>query len=162
MPKARRSRLISAPPSAVWRVVSDPYHLSRWWPKVARVESVQERQRGAGTVWTKVFETKAGRVVRADFRCLYAKEPVAYRWEQEVEDSPFRKVFRSAVTNVQLSEEPDGTRVELETDQRLRGLSRLGGFMVKRATQAQLDEALAALDRAVTSDREAAGKEPRD
>jgi len=141
--------VILAPRSAIWRIVSDPYHLSRWWPRVTRVEGVQERKRGTGTLWTKVLETKSGRTVRADFRCLYAKEPSSYAWEQEVNGTPFEKVFRSAVTRIELSEADGGTRVDLETRQRLRGLSRLGGFMIKRASTTQLDNALEGLDRVV-------------
>jgi hypothetical protein len=38
-----------------------------------------------------------------------------------------------------------GTRVTLTIDQRLRGVGALGGFLVRRATRAQLDEALDAL-----------------
>jgi uncharacterized protein YndB with AHSA1/START domain len=149
--KARRSRLIGAPRADVWRVVSDPYHLARWWPKVARVESVQERKRGRGTLWTKVLETKAGRSVRADFRCLYSKEPSAYAWEQEIEGSPFAKVLRSSQTRIDLSDADGGTMVEIEAEQRLRGLSRFGGgFMLRRATGAQLDEALDGLAHAFT------------
>jgi hypothetical protein len=112
---------------------------------VTRVEGVQERQRGRGTLWTTVQKTKAGRDVRADFRCLYSKQPTAYGWEQEIEGSPFAKVFRSAVTQIDLADADGGTTVKLEAIQRLRGMSRLGGFMVKRATAAQLDEALDSL-----------------
>src|SRR5262245_40732085 len=102
MPKTKRSRVIGAPRAEVWRVVSDPYHLPRWWPRVTRVEGVQERRRGTGTLWTKVLETQAGRSVRADFRCLYSKEPSAYGWEQEIEGSPFAKVLRSSETRIEL------------------------------------------------------------
>jgi uncharacterized protein YndB with AHSA1/START domain len=137
--------VIGADRSSVWEVISDPHHLSRWWPKVVRVEAVQERSRGTGTLWTKVLRTKAGRDVRADFRCLYSKKPTAYAWEQEVEGSPFAKVFRSAVTRIGLDEADRGTIVELKVEQRLRGMSRLGSFMLKRATTTQLDEALEAL-----------------
>jgi uncharacterized protein YndB with AHSA1/START domain len=145
--KARRSRLIGAPRNEVWRVVSDPYHLARWWPKVTRVESVQERKRGTGTLWTKVLETKAGRSVRADFRCLYSKEPTAYGWEQEIEGSPFAKVLRSSQIKIELSDADGGTMVKLEAEQLLRGLSRFGGgFMLRRATGAQLDQALDGLE----------------
>jgi hypothetical protein len=111
------------------------------------VEAVQERKRGTGTLWTKVLKTRAGRVVRADFRCLYSKQPSAYAWEQEVEDSPFQKVFRAAVTKIDLSESDRGTLVSLEANQKLRGLSRLGGFMLKRATSQQLEQALDGLER---------------
>jgi uncharacterized protein YndB with AHSA1/START domain len=146
MPKTRRSRLISADRPAVWHVVSDPHHLVRWWPKVTRVEQVQERKRGTGTLWTSVMETRAGRSVRADFRCLYSKQPSSYAWEQDIEGSPFAKVLRSAVTKLELAEADRGTRVTIEADQRLRGMSRLGGFMVRRATGAQLDMALDRLE----------------
>jgi uncharacterized protein YndB with AHSA1/START domain len=141
--------VIPAERPAVWRVVSDPYHLSRWWPKVMRVEGVQERRRGAGTVWTKVLETRAGRGVRADFRCLYSKEPNSLAWEQEIEGSPFAKVLRSSVTTITLADAQGGTSVTLDIEQRLRGLSRLGGFMVSRATRGQLDEALDGLEDAL-------------
>jgi uncharacterized protein YndB with AHSA1/START domain len=151
--KAKRSRLIDAPRTEVWRVVSDPYHLARWWPKVTRVESVQERKRGTGTLWTKVLETKAGRSVRADFRCLYSKEPSAYGWEQEIEGSPFAKVLRSSQTRIELSEADSSTMVKLEAEQRLRGLSRFGGgFMLRRATGAQLDQALDGLEDVLVGD----------
>jgi uncharacterized protein YndB with AHSA1/START domain len=145
VPRARRTRLIGADRSALWEVVSDPHQLPRWWPKVARVEAVQERRRGTGTLWTEVLKTQAGRDVRADFRCLYSKRPSAYGWEQEIEGSPFQKVFRSSVTRIELEEANGRTRVRVETNQRLRGMSRLGGFMVKRATATQLEEALEAL-----------------
>jgi uncharacterized protein YndB with AHSA1/START domain len=145
MPRSRRARLIGADRAAVWAVVSDPYQLPRWWPKVARVEGVQERTRGKGTLWTKVLKTQAGRDVRADFRCLYSKQPSAYGWEQEIEGSPFRKVFRTSVTRIELADANGGTNVRLEADQRLRGMSRFGGFMVRRATAAQLEQALDSL-----------------
>jgi hypothetical protein len=139
-------------------VVSDPYHLVRWWPRVTRVEGVQERKRGTGTLWTKVLETKAGRSVRADYRCLYSKEPTAYAWEQEIEGSPFAKVLRSSQTRIELDEENGGTMVRLEAEQHLRGLSRFGGgFMLKRATTAQLDQALDSLEQALVSDNDESG-----
>src|SRR4029450_9613267 len=125
--KARRSRLIEAPRSEVWRGVSDPYHLARWWPRVTRVEGVQERKRGTGTLWTKVLETKAGRSVRADFRCLYSKAPSAYAWEQEIEGSTFAKVLRSSEMRIGLEDRAGSTMVSLEAQQQLRGLSRFGG-----------------------------------
>jgi uncharacterized protein YndB with AHSA1/START domain len=150
--KVKRSRLIGAPRTEVWRVVSDPYHLARWWPRVTRVEAVQERKRGTGTLWTKVLETKAGRSVRADYRCLYSKEPNAYAWEQEIEGSPFAKVLRSSQVRIELEDADGGTAVKLEAQQHLRGLSRFGGgFMLKRATGAQLDQALEGLEHALVS-----------
>ena len=39
MPLTRRSRRLGARPDDVWRVVGDPQHLPRWWPRVQRVEA---------------------------------------------------------------------------------------------------------------------------
>ena len=138
--------MIAADRGTVWRVVADPHHLPRWWPKVARVEDVYEQERGAGTRWTEVLETASGKGVRAEFRCRRSREPDEYEWEQEIEDTPFAKVFKSSITTVVLSDDADGTRVTLELAQDLSGLSRLGGFMIKRASGEQLDDALARLD----------------
>jgi uncharacterized protein YndB with AHSA1/START domain len=146
MPSAKRSRALAADRRSVWRVVSDPYQFPRWWPKVSRVEAVHERKRGAGTQWTKVLTTSAGKGVRADFRCLYSRENEAYAWEQEIAGSPFEKVLRSSVVKLELSDADGGTLVTLQQEQRLRGLSRFGGFMLRRATAGQLEEALEGLD----------------
>ena len=144
--------MIPAPRADVWGVVSDPYHLPRWWPKVTRVEGVYERKGGSGSQWTKVFETESGKSIRADFRCRYARAPEALGWEQEITGSPFEKYLRSAITEIELSDDAGGTRVEIETEQRLRGISRLGGGpMLRRATGRQLDEALDALARSFST-----------
>jgi uncharacterized protein YndB with AHSA1/START domain len=160
MARARRSRVISAPRADVWQMVSDPYHLPRWWPNVMRVEGVYERKGGSDSQWTNVFETRSGKSVRADFRCRYSRAPEAYGWEQEVAGSPFEKYLRSAVTEISLADADGGTRVEIETEQRLRGISRFGGGrMLKRATGRQLDEALDALERSFTPDDGEAGRD---
>jgi carbon monoxide dehydrogenase subunit G len=156
MPKTKRSRVIAADRRTVWEVVSDPYHRTRWWPKVSRVEDVDERARGSGTQWTDVLTTASGKGVRAELRCLWSREQEGYAWEQQIEGTPFAKVLASSVTSVALEDEEPGTRVTIEADQRLRGLSRFGGFMLRRATGAQIDEALTGLEQAV-GERSAGG-----
>jgi uncharacterized protein YndB with AHSA1/START domain len=149
VPKTKRSRVIAADRRSVWEVVSDPYHRTRWWPRVSRVEDVHERARGSGSQWTDVLTTASGKGVRAEFRCLWSRDLEGYAWEQEIEGSPFAKVLKSSVTSVALEDRERGTYVTIEADQRLRGMSRLGGFMLRRATAAQLDEALSGLEQAV-------------
>ncbi len=51
----RRSRTVSAPVDEVWRIVRDPYHLPRWWPRTQRVEGV------SSSGWTSVLLTDKGR-----------------------------------------------------------------------------------------------------
>ena len=140
MPRVRRERTIEAPREEVWDLIADPHHLPRWWPAVQRVEEASP------AAWTKVLATPRGKSVRADFTRLRADRPRSLAWRQEVDESPFERILREAVTEVSL--EPVGelaTRVELRSIQRLRGMARLGGLMVRRATARQLDDALEGL-----------------
>jgi uncharacterized protein YndB with AHSA1/START domain len=141
VPRVRRSRAIPATPEQVWRTVCDPHHLPRWWPRVQRVESVE------GERFTEVLATDKGRAVRADFRVVESTAPEVRRWRQDVEGSPFERLLRSAETEVRLAPDGGGTRVTLTIRQRLRGLGAFGGFLVRRATRKQADEALDALAR---------------
>lgn len=143
MPTARRTRTLHAAPDSVWRIVGDPNHLSRYWPKVERVEGSD----GAG--FTKVFMTKSGRAVRADFAVVEVDAGGRRRrWAQLIEDTPFERVLVSS-EEVARVEPADGgaARVTLETRQKLRGLGKLGGFLAKRGAARQLDEALDGLER---------------
>ena len=142
MPTTRRSRTIAASPDAVWRVAGDPNHQPRWWPKVQRVESVQ------ADAFTRVYGTSKGRPVRADFRVEEQGERRRL-WRQVVPGSPFERILQSLETLVVVEPADDGARVTLEINQKLRGLSKLGGFLVRRATRKQLDEALDGLERVV-------------
>ena len=144
MPEVRRALTVRASREEVWALVSDPFHLPRWWPATARVEDATE------DAWTSVLRTPGGKTVRADFTRVEALAPRRIAWRQELEESPFERVFSSAVTAIEL--EPDGagaTRVELTAVERLRGRYRLGGWLVRRAARRRLDDALAGLDRAL-------------
>lgn len=151
MPVARRERTLKAPPERVWEVIEDPHHMPRWWPEVTRMEAV-ERDR-----FTQVFTSKRGRPVRMDFH-LIAFEPPGpagdppgrYAWEQELEGTPFERFMSSAVTEILLEPAPDGTRVTVAQSHKLRGYSRTGGFLMRRATRSRLDEALEGLERILT------------
>jgi uncharacterized protein YndB with AHSA1/START domain len=145
-----RRRRIAAPTTALWDVVSDPYHLPRWWPRTQRVENVTgatPRDRS----WTQVLETKDGRGIRADYRTVDAVAGERFAFEQTVEGTPFERFVRSARTEIKLEPQDSGeTKVTLALDQRLRGLSRLGSPMMRRALGRTLSEALAGLERAAT------------
>lgn len=150
MPRVTRKRRIDASPGAVWSVVSDPYHLPRWWPRTQRVENVSS---GApkGRKWTQVLETKDGRGVRADYRCVSAASDERYVFEQLIEGSPFERILKSSRTEIHLVPEGAGTSVTMRSEQKLRGLSRMGGFMMRRATGRKLNQALDGLDGATGS-----------
>jgi uncharacterized protein YndB with AHSA1/START domain len=138
---ARRSRTLPAPPEQLLELIADPDHMPRWWPGVQRMEGV------APDRFTQVFKTKRGRSVRIDFRVLVSEPPNTRAWEQEVAGTPFERVLRSSVIEVRLDPVPAGTEVTISQEQKLRGYSRTGGFLVRRATAAKLDEALEGLAR---------------
>ena len=144
MPVTTRSRKLTAAPEDVWRMVGDPYHLPRWWPRVARVEAV------SGGRFTEVMlGTRSGRAVKADFRMDEKRKGELVRFSQQVEGSAFEKVLRESETTIELAAAGAGTRVSVTMRQKLRGMSKFGGFMVRRATRRVLDEALDGLEAAV-------------
>ncbi len=142
MPVITRRRTVPASPERLWTVLADPEQLPTWWPRVERVEDASRRG------WTTVLSTpKGGKTLRADYTLLDSDHPRRLSWRQEVEESPFERIFSSAVTEVEL--EPAGsagTHVKLTTRVRLRGFARFGGFQVSRATRRQLAGALEGLN----------------
>jgi len=101
MPVARASRTIAAPPEELWRVLSDPYHLPRWWPRVERVESVEE------AAFTEVMRTRKGKTVRADFDVVRSDEASGtVVWEQRLDGTPFAGVLSSSATELRIAPAP--------------------------------------------------------
>ncbi|HYU60624.1 MAG TPA: SRPBCC family protein [Solirubrobacterales bacterium] len=149
MPSVARRRVIDTPVESVWAVVSDPYHLPRWWPRAIRVENVRGGSGERRSHWTTVLSTQSGRPVRADFRCLSSSAQERFVWEQELSDTPFERILRSSVLEIHLRPEGSRTEVELRSRQSLRGLSRLGSPMMRRATGRTLASALDALEDAL-------------
>lgn len=147
MPSVSRSAYIAEPPKQVWRLVSDPAALPRWWPRVQRVEAVTGS--GERSQWTKVLGTREGRGIRADYRCTASTNERRFVWRQELEGSPFARHLNSAETEVLLEPEGDGTRLTLISRQRMRGLSRLGDPLMRGAAKKLLNEALEGVERAV-------------
>lgn len=134
----------------VWGLVSDPYSLPRWWPRTSRVESVDVKPEGKRSQWTKVLQTAEGRGVRADYRCLSSARGERYVWEQQLAGSPFERHLRRSVVEIGLRREDDGTEVRLTSEQKLRGMSRLGSPMMRGGQGKILDQALDGLEEALT------------
>lgn len=149
MPRVTRRRTIAAPAEEVWELISDPYSLPRWWPRTSRVESVDRKPEGKRSQWTKVLETAEGRGVRADYRCLSSAEGERYVWEQQLAGSPFERHLRSSVVEIGLRSDEDGTVVSLTSDQKLRGMSRLGSPMMRGGQGKILEQALDGLEAAL-------------
>jgi uncharacterized protein YndB with AHSA1/START domain len=150
MPRVARTRTISAPRDRVWELVADPHHLPRWWPRTVRVEDVRQVGSGKRSRWTTVLGTERGRGVRADYQCTSAAARERYVWEQDIEGTPFERILRTASLEIELVDGKDArTRVRLTSEERLRGLSRLGSPMMRVATRRRLDQALDGIERAV-------------
>ncbi len=177
MPTARASRTIAAPLQELWELVRDPHHLPRWWPRVTRVEGVED---GA---FTEVMVTKKGKVVRADFNIAAVDEAAhTLTWAQRIEGTPFANVLRSAETELRLAPAPargsaqagrdapsafgesdaapveaSATEVTIEMRQQMGSrapraafmgfLPRLGSWLVRRAAKATIEQALDGLER---------------
>jgi uncharacterized protein YndB with AHSA1/START domain len=143
--------MIGAPPTEVWSLISDPYNLPRWWPRTARVENVERTRAGKRSQWTKVLQTREGRGVRADFRCIGSTEESRYAWEQELADTPFEKHLKGSEIEISLQPADHGTEVRITSRQTLKGLSRLGAPMMSRGQGAILTDALEGIERALVS-----------
>jgi uncharacterized protein YndB with AHSA1/START domain len=148
MPTARRTRTIAASPQELWEVLGDPHHLPRWWPRVNRVEAVE------ADAFTEVLISDKGKTVRADFKLLDTVEPERVVWAQQIENTPFARVLKSAETEISVAEagvgESPASTVTIELRQSLQGfLARLGGRLVRRAANSTIDEALDGLERIV-------------
>jgi uncharacterized protein YndB with AHSA1/START domain len=146
VPSVTRSRTVAASPQQLWDVIADPANFPRWWPDVVRVEDATP------LAWTLVLATPKGATVRADFTRTSASEPRAIAWQQEIEESPFERILGENITDVELTPDGPGTKVKLHARQKLRGYSRFGGFLFRRATRRKLDAALDGLEGMVRSE----------
>jgi uncharacterized protein YndB with AHSA1/START domain len=144
MPVVRRHAVVDAPAERVWTLVADPHSLPRWWPRVQRVEEATPE------AWTMVLMTGSGKPVRADYTRVTAEEPHLVEWRQELAETPFERMLSEARVRIEIEPAAGaGTTVRLTTTERLRGLARLGGIMVRQAAGRRLDEALERLALAV-------------
>jgi uncharacterized protein YndB with AHSA1/START domain len=138
VPVVKRHQGFDAPLERVWKVVSDPYSLPRWWPRVQRVEEVSDEG------WTMVLLSDRGKPIRADYSLRRAEPMELLEWRQELEETPFERMLSRAELVIELGRDEDTgvTGVSLRSTERLRGLARLGSPMVRRATRKRLNEAL--------------------
>ena len=140
MPTVSNRRSIDAASAAIWEIVSDPERLAAWWPGVARVEDATPH------AWTTVLTSPRGKQVRADYSRAEFDPPRLMAWRQELEESPFERILREAVTTVRLEPESESaTAVEVTVRQRARGFGRFGYVQLRRAAARQADEALVSL-----------------
>lgn len=151
MPNVARSRSIPAPSERVWKLVSDPHNLPRWWPETIRVEDVHGDPGTRRSRFTQVFETSKGKPVRADFRCTASTAGRRIVWEQELEGTPFEGFLREAELELRITsgEESEATEVTVEGRRKLRGFSRFGSLMMRRATGRVLGAALLGIEEAL-------------
>lgn len=154
MPNVVRSRKLAVSASRAWSLLADPDNLPRWWPDTVRVESVEGEPGARRSRFTQVLETRDGSPVRADYRCTESTRNERLVWEQQIEGTPFEKFLRGAELEMRLAPAEaqggeEGTKISIEGRRKLRGLSRLGGPMMSRATKRTLDAALDGAEQAL-------------
>ncbi len=149
MPTVVRSRVIGASAERVWSLVVDPHNLPRWWPETRRVEDVAGAAGARRSSFTQVMTTSKGRTVRADHRCTAAMAGQRIVWEQLLDGTPFEGFLRSAELEVRLDAAGEATEVTIEARRRLRGMSRLGSLLMRRATGRTLEQALDGIELSV-------------
>ena len=138
MPVVTKELGLDAPPERIWKVVSDPYSLPRWWPRVTRVEEVSDQG------WTMVLLSDRGKPIRADYTLAESCPMELLEWHQELAETPFERMLSEARLVIELEHDAraGATAVALRSTERLRGLARLGSPMVRRATRRRLRQAL--------------------
>ena len=138
MPVVTEHDGFEAPLERVWNVVSDPYSLPRWWPRVQRVEEVSDDG------WTTVLFSDRGKPIRADYSLTRSRPMELLEWEQELEETPFERMLSLSrlIFEFEWDDDADVTVVVIRSTERLRGLARLGSPMVRRATRKRLSQAL--------------------
>jgi uncharacterized protein YndB with AHSA1/START domain len=152
VPTARRSRTIAAPTQDLWELLCDPHHLPRWWPRVERVEDVEDH------AFTEVMRTRKGKLVRADFSVRREDAQRKLTWVQRIDGTPFASVLSSGETELRLAQVGSATEVTIELRQEMATGSgrhspfmalapRFGGPLVRRAAAATLEQALDGLER---------------
>ena len=141
MPVVKEHRDVDAPVERVWRLVSDPHSLPRWWPRTQRVEEVSDDG------WTIVLVSDRGKPIRADYSLAESRPMELLEWQQELTETPFERMLSLSQIVIELAwdEEAGATTVTLRSTERLRGLARLGSPMVRRATRKRLGKALTQL-----------------
>ena len=113
-------------------MIADPHHMPRWWPGVTRMEGVEADR------FTQVFTTKRGRPVRIDFQVIHSEPPWARAWQQEIAGTPFERVLNESIIEVNLEPVEGGTEVTIGQQQKLRGYSRTGGFLLRAGHEVAL------------------------
>jgi uncharacterized protein YndB with AHSA1/START domain len=141
MPTVTRSRPVAASQAELWELLSDPDHQPRWWPGVERMESV------SGQDFTQVLKTKRGKPIRADFTVVASHPPAMVAFEQQLPGTPFARVLKESVYQLNLEPTATGTLVTLSHRLKPRGYSRTGGFLLGRDTSRQLDRLLDGIER---------------
>jgi uncharacterized protein YndB with AHSA1/START domain len=139
MATTSRSREIGAPVEDVWKLISDPYHLPRWWPGVTRVQDVRQES------FTQVVPTKRGKPMRLDFRVTESVPMERRSWSQSLPGTPFERLLEAWSTTVTLTAVGERTLVTVEEVQQLRGSFRMGLPLQRRPARRRVDEALAGL-----------------
>ena len=110
--RIERDILIQAPLETVWKIVTEPAQLSRWFSDAADFEF---RPRGEGTfTWNLVGTPKGGKAATVIRLRVEKVEPpflFSFRWNHPPGEEP--RVGNSAMVEFRLTAEENGTRLRV-------------------------------------------------
>ena len=88
--KLELERVLPAPRELVWKMFSDPYHLSRWWGPTGFTNPVVEMDFRVGGRWHHVMRGPDGRDYPADSQFIEIAKPerIVYR-NRQLDDAVF-------------------------------------------------------------------------
>jgi uncharacterized protein YndB with AHSA1/START domain len=106
--RVEREILIQAPVEVVWRVVTEPEQISRWWSDTAEIDL---RPGGEGTLTWDARATSQAATVRIVVQRLEPPHRFSFRWLHQG-DAEARE-GNSALVEFTLAAEGEGTRLRV-------------------------------------------------
>ena len=128
---------IAAPPEAVFRALTDPGELARWWgsPDVYRTEDWKVDLRPGGKWSCQARSPEGSSEVRGEYLAVEPPRLLEYTWE------PSWEQYRKSIVRYTLEKVPGGTRLSLQhrglvseesTRGHAEGWTRVLGWLVER------------------------------
>ena len=133
VPDVSRRRRIDAPPGGSGPSSPTPT-TCRAGGRARSGSRTSARAAPTGPRGPRCSRPRTAAAIRADYRCVSAATDERYVFEQLLEGTPFEGFLRAPAPRSGSSPRTRGPRSPWSASSELRGLSRLGGFMMRRAT----------------------------
>jgi uncharacterized protein YndB with AHSA1/START domain len=75
------SRVYDAPQDLLWRVMTDPAHVARWWGGAGATNVISEMDVRPGGLWTHLLKFAGGGEVQMNFIFVEVEKPSRLSWQ---------------------------------------------------------------------------------